>query len=404
MLYTIGVTPRVVAHWDGDRFFASIEQAADRRLRGRAVVVGGERRGVVLSASPEARRLGIRPGWPVGRARRAVPDLVVAPAHFELYERFFDEILWLCQETTPVVEPAAVGAAWLDLTGTERVNERDARAVMERIQQTVRQWLHVSISTGIAANKLVSRLAARAGKPGGRIVVPQGRERAFLAPLPVAALPELNREALEALDLAGIHRIGQVAMLPPDALGAVLGRRALPLIRQAQGIADEPVGARRPRSEEGWAERIEFPEDVWEERPLLAALRGMLERLMAAVRAAGVEVRRLTLELRYTDRAESRYSLDLPEPACTEDDALPRLPALLKSAWTRRVRLRAMTLRAGRVYRPGTQLALFDLNAEERERRRRAAAVLDAVRRRFGAGALVRGADLLDKAPVFQQD
>jgi len=398
------VAPRTVAHWDGDRFFASIEQAADRRLRGRALVVGGERRGVVLSASAEARRLGIRPGWPVGRARRAVADLVVVPAHFELYERFFDEILWLCRETTPVVEPASVGAAWLDLTGTERVNTQHPRAVMERIQATVRQWLHVSISTGLAANKLVARLAARAGKPGGRTVVPPGRERAFLAPLPVAALPGLNPEALEALDLAGIRTIGQVASMPLEALGAVLGRRALPLIRQAQGMADEPVGARRKSAEEGWSERIEFPEDVWQAPLLLAALRGMLERLMAQVRAAGVEVRRLTLELRYTDRAESRYSLDLPEPSCTEDDALPRLPALLEGAWTRRVRVRAMTLRAGRVYRPGMQLALFDLTAGQRERRRRAAAVLDAVRRRFGAGALVRGADLLDKMLAVAQD
>jgi DNA polymerase-4 len=192
--------------------------------------------------------------------------------------------------------------------------------------------------------------------------------------------------------------------MPADALGAVLGRRALPLIRQAQGVADEPVGVRRARAEEGWAERIEFPEDVWEERLLAAALRGMLERVMAAVRGAGVEVRRLTLELRYTDRAESRASLELSEPSCTEDDALPRLPELLRNAWTRRVRVRAMTLRAGRVYRPGTQMELFDLSAGQRERRRRAAAVLDAVRKRFGAGALVRGADLLDKAAALAQD
>jgi DNA polymerase-4 len=393
-----------VAHWDGDRFFASIEQAADRRLRGRPVVVGGERRGVVLSASAEARRYGIRPGWPVGRARRAVADLTVVPAHFELYERFFDEILWLCHEATPVVEAGPVGAAWLDLTGTERVHGRDGRGVMERIQSTVRQWLRVSISTGLAANKLVSRLAARAAKPGGRLVVPAGGERAFLAPLPVAALPGISGEALEALELAGIRRIGQLAQMPADALGAVLGRRALPLIRQAQGVADEPVGVRRARAEEGWAERIEFPEDVWEERLLAAALRGMLERVMAAVRAAGVEVRRLTLELRYTDRAESRSTLELSEPSCTEDDALPRLPELLRNAWTRRVRVRAMTLRAGRVYRPGTQMELFDLSAGQRERRRRAAAVLDAVRKRFGAGALVRGADLLDKAAALAQD
>lgn len=398
------MAPRTVAHWDGDRFFASIEQAADRRLRGRPIVVGGQRRGVVLSASMEARRLGIRPGWPVGRARRAVPDLIVVPAHFELYERFFDEILWLCREAAPLVEPASVGAAWLDLTGTERVNARRPSAVMARIQTTVRQWLHVSISTGLAANKLVSRLAARLRKPAGHLVVPAGQERAFLAPLPVAALPGLNREALETLELAGIRRIGQLAQMPVDALGAVLGRRALPLIRQAQGVADEPVGARRKSAEEGWAERIEFAEDAWQEPLLLAALRGMLERLMAQVRAAGVEVRRLTLELRYTDRAESRSSLDLAEPTCLEDDALPRLPSLLENAWTRRVRLRAMTLRAGRVYRPGAQMPLFEINSADRERRRRAAAVLDAVRRRFGPAALVRGADLLDTPPAAAHD
>lgn len=102
---------RTVVHSDGDSFFASIEQASDGRLRRRPVVVGGERRGIVLSASGEARRLGIRPGWPVSRARRAMPALVVMPAHFGLYERFFDQILYLCQERAPLAEPASVGAA-----------------------------------------------------------------------------------------------------------------------------------------------------------------------------------------------------------------------------------------------------------------------------------------------------
>ena len=103
-------------------------------------------------------------------------------------------------------------------------------------------------------------------------------------------------------------------------------------------------------------------------------------------------------------QAKSRGSLELAEPSCVEEDALPRLPELLRRAWTRRVRLRAMTLRADRVYRPGAQLPLFDLNEEQRERRRRAAAVLDAVRRRFGAAALVRGADLLDRTLAAAHD
>jgi DNA polymerase-4 len=147
---------RTVVHWDGDRFFASIEQAADARLRGRPVIVGGERRGVVLSASTEARRFGIRPGWPTARARRAVPPVIVLPAHFDLYERFFDQILGLCRETTPLVEPSSVGSAWLDLTGTGRALNQPPEQVVAHLRATVREWLRLSLSAGIATNKLVA--------------------------------------------------------------------------------------------------------------------------------------------------------------------------------------------------------------------------------------------------------
>jgi DNA polymerase-4 len=384
---------RTVVHWDGDRFFASIEQAADKRLRGRAVAVGGERRGVVLSASGEARRLGIRPGWPMARARRAVPSLIVVPAHFELYERFFDEILGLCRETTPLVEPSAVGAAWLDLTGAERVNGRAPGEVVAGIRETVREWLHISISAGLATNKLVARIASRVRKPGAQVAVPAGAERSFLAPLPLSWLPGLDARALDALSVAGLRTIGQFAAAPVDALATVLGRGALALQRRAQGVSEEPVG-RRKAAEPGFAEPVEFAEDVWEEPLLLLALRRMLERLMAQVRAAGVEVRRITLELRYTDRAESRKTLDLAEPASLEGDVFHLLPQLLEGAWTRRVRLRAMTLRAGRIYRPAPQMDLFAPEAPRREKDAKLAAVVDALRRLHGSAAVRRGYEL----------
>jgi DNA polymerase-4 len=387
---------RTVAHWDGDRFFASVEQAADRRLRGRPLVVGGDKRGVVLSASPEARRLGIRPGWPTGKARRAVPALVVVPAHFELYERFFDEILGLCREATPLVEPSEVGAAWLDLTGAERVNGRAAPAVMARIRTTVEEWLRVSISSGIATNKLVARLAARIRKPGGQVTVAAGEERRFLAPLPLRALPGLDRGALDALEVAGVRTMGQFASAPLEALATVLGRGALPLQRRAQGVSEEPVGKKRA-AEPGWTERVEFDEDVWEEELLLATLRRMLERLMPQVRSAAVEVRRLTLEVRYTDRQESRQSVDLREPTALEADTFHLLPGLLEGAWTRRVRLRALALKAARIYRPTAQMDLFAPPAEKKEHSLKLAAVIDRLKKVHGAGIVLRGDELTRK-------
>jgi DNA polymerase-4 len=380
---------RTVVHWDGDSFFSSIEQAADRRLRGRPVAVGGAQRGVVLSASREARRLGVRPGWTTARARRAIPQLVVIPAQFELYEQFFDDILGLCRETTPLVEPAAVGAAWLDLTGTGALTQKEPAAIVRHLRITVQNWLRVSLSTGIASNKLVARVAARARKPAAQIVVPPGAERSFLAPLPLAWLPGLAAADRSALELAGLTSLGRFAAAPTDALASLLGRRALPLQRAAQGVNEEPVGRIRVR-EEGFDEKLEFAEDAWEEEILLAHLRKMLERVMAQVRQAGAEVRQLTLRLRYTDREESQRAVTLDSPTALESGFDVRLPSLLASAWQRRVRLRALSLRASRVYPPSPQLNLFASLADS-ESNRKLAGAIDALRLRHGA-AIVRHA------------
>ncbi len=284
---------RSVVHWDGDSFFASIEQASDRRLRGRPVAVGGARRGVVVSASLEARRFGIRPGLPMRRARRMCGSLVVLPGHFELYERFSSQIIGLCEETTPLVEPLAVGAAYLDLTGTRRVLHSDAASAVARLRHTVRDWLRVSISAGIGANKTVARIAARLRKPGAQLMVPPGGEAEFLAPLGVGWLPGVGSELRSTLEVAGIATVGNLARVAVDDLALVVGRGALALQRRAQGVDEEPVRP-KPPEDQSRRETVEFAEDVWEEPKVLEALKPMLERLMARVRAQETEVRRLT--------------------------------------------------------------------------------------------------------------
>ena len=277
---------RSVVHWDGDSFFASIEQASDRRLRGRPVAVGGARRGVVVSASLEARRFGIRPGLSMGRARRFCPSLVSLPGHFELYERFSSQIIDLCEETTPLVEPVAVGAAYLDLTGTRRLLQRGPEEAVSGLRRTVRDWLRVSLSAGIATNKTVARIAARLRKPGAQLAVAPGGEAGFLAPLPVGWLPGVGRETRSTLEVAGLVTMGDLAHAPLDALELVLGRDALRLQRRAQGVDEEPV---RPKPEEdrNRRETLEFAEDVWEEPVVQAKLKSMLERLMARIRNGG---------------------------------------------------------------------------------------------------------------------
>jgi nucleotidyltransferase/DNA polymerase involved in DNA repair len=383
---------RSVVHWDGDCFFASIEQASDRRLRGRPVAVGGVRRGVVVSASREARRFGVRPGMAMGKARWRCATLVTLPGHFDLYEQFFQDILALCQEETPLVEPAAVGSAYLDLTGTEALRQRDAAGAVERLRRTVEDWLRVSISAGISSNKTVARIAARLHKPGAQVAVPAGGEASFLAPLELGWLPGAGSQPLTTLEVAGIRTIGQLARAPLGALRMVLGRDALAWQRRAQGIDEEPV-TRKPAAARAERESIEFPEDVWDEPFVLNTLMGMLDRLLARIRAGGVEIRRLALALRYTDRNESERTITLPEPSNLETDFRARLPELLRSAWSRRVRLRALTLRAGDLYQPSPQLELFE-TATAREKEQRLAAAIDKLRGTFGTAAVRRGYEL----------
>jgi len=386
---------RHVVHWDGDSFFASIEQASDRRLRGRPLAVGGARRGVVVSASREARRYGIRPGMLMGQARRRCPPLIVLPGHFDLYEQFFQDILGLCQQETPLVEPVAVGAAYLDLTGAPVLRRYGAEGAAGRLRRTVGEWLRISISAGIAANKTVARIAARLRKPAAQVVVPQGGEAEFLAPLDVGWLPGVSPGLRSTLEVAGIRRIGELARAPLDALALVLGRRALALQRRAQGVDEEPVTAGRA-SPAGLRERVEFAEDVWDQPQLLITLRGMLERLMAGVREQKAEIRRITLKLRYTDGGESERSLALTEPTGVESEFRAGMDGLLRAAWQRRVRLRMVELAAGALYRPSPQMELFTPPLIK-EREHRLANAIDRVRASFGAAAVRWGYQLPPK-------
>ncbi|MCC6344768.1 MAG: DNA polymerase IV [Bryobacterales bacterium] len=382
---------RSLVHCDGDRFFASIEQAADQRLRNRPIAIGAARRGIVISASNEARPFGVRPGMPVRRAKRACPSLLVLPGHFDLYEQFFQQILSLCEQTTPLVQPVAIGAAYLDLTGTRAIHGKGALPVVRQLRQTIQRWLRVSFSTGIGANKTVARIASRFRKPAGELVVLPGHEASFLSPFPVGCLEGIRPEARGALELAGVRTLGALASAPLDALQLVLGRQALQWQRRAQGVDEDPV---RPQSANApqWRETVEFAGEAWEEPLILASLKTTLERLMTRVRERGIEVRRLTLSLRYTDREETTHALTLDAPSCLESDFEPVLPGLLRSAWKRRVRLRSLSLTVSRIYRPSPQLPLFDSLSGEHASSRALAAAVDRIRRKYGKNAIHRGA------------
>lgn len=390
---------RSILHWDGDCFFASIEQACDARLRDRPVVVGGDKRGVVLSVSRQAAALHLRPGMPTARIKRLCPQVVILPPHYALYEQFGQRIVDVCEESTPLVETSSVGSAWLDLTGCRTfLRHSDPLSAAQSFQKTIRDWLKLSLSVGLATNKTVARIAARLRKPAALLAIGPGQERDFLAPLPLRHLSGIGPQTQSMLELAGLRTIGQLAHAPIDGLQLALGRlknwtpkETLLLLRRAQGLDEEPV---RPPAQSPSLpkERIEFSNDQWEEPILLQQLAAATDRLCATLRGLPGETRQLTLLLQYADHDEAQKTLTLPEPTALEGMFYPLLPDLLRRCWQRRVRIRSLTLRTGAVFRPSPQAQLFDDAVPAKQMA--LATALDRLRARYGQQVVQRAARL----------
>src|SRR5882724_9655685 len=198
--------PKSIVHLDADAFFASVEQAADSRLRGKPIAVGGEKRGIIASASYEARKFGVFTPMPTVRARKLCPKLIVLPGDFDKYEHFSRWMFSYAQDFTPDVEISSIDEGYFDLTGVPK----PPLNVAETIRTAIRQSLKISVSEGIASNKLVSQIASKLTKPAAFNQVPAGKEILFLHPLPNCWLPGVGPQMGQRLNAAGLACIHHV--------------------------------------------------------------------------------------------------------------------------------------------------------------------------------------------------
>ncbi len=389
--------PRHIVHLDADAFFASVEQASDVRLRGRPVAVGGEKRGIIASASYEARKLGIYTPMPTVRARKLCPRLVVLPGDFEKYERFSRWMFSYAHDFTPDVEITSIDEGYFDLSGVSQ----PPLQVAETVRDAIRQALKISVSEGIASCKLVSQVASKLRKPAAFVHVPAGAETDFLHPLPSRWLPGVGPQLATRLQSAGLALIGQVAATPLEMLHLLLGRSATALRDFACGLDPRPiVTASLPA--QSFSRQQTFAKDVTDEEYVAALLRHQADDLMATVRAEGKSIRTLTVRVRYNDMDEEQCGESLAEPTDLEVDLYARLTVLLRRAWSRRVSLRMVGLKLSNVY-AGVCRTGLTLGPEEEQlaARRRLAAAVDELRREHGRATVLRGHDFrLREAPT----
>ena len=375
--------PAAILHADADAFFASVEQRDDPALRGRPTIVGP---GVVMAASYEARAHGIRGGMGGRRARRLCPDAVFVEPRFSAYVEASRALFEIFEQTAPAVEGISLEEAFLDVSGLERISGTP-RQIAEGLRGEVREKVGLAVTVGVARTKVLAKMASRAAKPDGLLVVAPDQEAAFLNPLPVEALWGVGAATAERLHARGIHTVGELGRRDPDELGIFLGRHAA---RHLHGIAHnrDQRRVRRGRRRRSIGSQSAFGRRHKTRADLDALLVTLVDRVMRRLRAKDRGGRTVTLRLRFDDYSRATRSRTLPHPTAGTGAVLAAARALLDRAIPT-IERRGITLLGITVANltDHAQLELpFDRPPDEG-----LDAAMDEIRERFGTNAIRRG-------------
>jgi DNA polymerase-4 len=381
--------PRVIFHVDLDAFFVMVERARDPSLTGKPVIVGGlGNRGVVSTASYEARKYGVHSAMPMAQARRLCPQAVYLSPDFDRYLEVSRQFRSIIDGFSPLVEQTSVDEAYMDMTGTERLFGPPEEAA-RRLKQRVRDEAKVVASVGIASNKLVAKVATNQSKPDGLLMVPAGTEAAFLGPLPVRKLPGLGPRAEEVMKRLGIETLGQLAAYPEGRLRREMGAHAATWLKtRAAGMDEAPVVAEWEAK--SISNEITFEKDVQDVRVLLDMLLGLSEKVGSRLRKSGKKARNVQIRVRYSDFSSITRQ-------CTLAAAIDGDAAIYDEA--RKLVQTALKHRNDPVRLIGVGVAGFDavaasqlaLPGDMEEKDSKVSTAIDAIRGRFGEDAIKRG-------------
>ncbi|MHB8958629.1 MAG: DNA polymerase IV [Candidatus Limnocylindrales bacterium] len=395
------MTARTILHVDLDAFFAAVEQRDRPELRGKPVIVGGggpNDRGVVSTASYEARKFGVHSAMPLRTAGRLCPQGIFVPVDGRKYQAESRRVMAILRRFTPQVQPVSIDEAFLDVTGS-RALFGDGEAIGWLIKHTVHDETGLTISVGVASTKLVAKVASDLRKPDGLVVVPPGEEAAFLAPLPISRLWGVGEKTAAALAEYGVRTIGDLASLPAEALERRLGKHGASLVARAHGVDPDPVAGGEAAKSIGHEHT--FDRDTADREVLERTLLGMADGVAGRLRSSGIRAVTITLKLRDSSFHTITRQTSLEVPADLTEPIFEAARTLLRRE------LHGQTIRLVGVtasnFRDREQLAMFDV--QEDPRRVAAAAALDKIRGKYGDRAVTRARLVRTALPApFERD
>ena len=375
---------KIIMHIDADAFFASVEQGFNPLIRNKPVIVGGraDQRGVVHTASYEARDRGIRTGMALVRAKVLCPDAVFLKGdydHYQAVSQIFQEVYL---KYTPKVEFTSLDDAYLDLSGAVHLYpsvEWAAEAICEEVYRKT----GVSLSVGIGSSKVIARIASDLKKPGGIVHVAPDQEKEFLAGLPVDSLPGIGRIAKERLVDLRIFRVGELARLPKIIVEQLFGKNGLKIWELANGIDERPVKRRIiPRQ---ISRETSLEEDTSNTELVSGILQYLTERIAKKLREEELVCRTVSVKIGYSDFKRHARSLSMQHAVNDGHELFITASRVFDEIRLRRIRIRHIGIAVSNIEPLQHQRFLFN----EQSRRQSLNSAIDHIRGRFGFMALL---------------
>lgn len=381
---------RTIFHVDMDAFFVSVEELFDPSLKGKAVVVGGQRneRGVVSAASYEARKFGVHSAMPLRTAAKMCPHAIFVNGHPERYRECSEKVYKVLGAFSPQVEMASIDEAYLDMTGTERLHGPPLKAA-HALHALMKSDTRLNCSVGIGTSRLIAKVSSAQAKPNGVLWIVPGEEAKFLAPLDVREIPGVGKVMESNLHALGIKKVGDLAKLDVRELEERFGKWGLALAGKSRGEdaggwfdseVGEDVGAKSISHEHT------YNEDTADAVQLEATLMRLSEMVGRRLREASYHARTVQLKLRYKDFTTITRAHTLPAPTQLDTEIFEHIRTLFRKNWKKGIEVRLLGVQTSQFTAEPDQMNL--LEGTRQQRWKDALAAADRLRDKFGESSV----------------
>jgi DNA polymerase-4 len=381
---------RTIFHVDMDAFFVSVEELFDTSLKGKAVVVGGQRgeRGVVSAASYEARKFGVHSAMPLRTAAKMCPQAIFVDGHPERYREYSEKVFTVLQSFSPQVEMASVDEAYLDMTGTARLHGPPLKAA-HALHQRMKAETRLNCSVGIGSSRLIAKVSSAQAKPNGVLWIIPGEEPKFLAPLDVRAIPGVGKVMESNLRALGIKKVGDLARLEESELEERFGKWGLAVAGKARGEDaggwfDSEVGA--DTEAKSISHEHTYNEDTADSAQIESTLMRLSEMVGRRLREANFHARTIQLKLRYSDFTTLTRAHTLPSPTQLDNEIFEQVRTLFHKNWKKGAPIRLLGVQASSFTAEADQINLLESGRQQRWKDALAAA--DRLRDKFGESSV----------------